>query len=252
MSEEKLEFLDDEPKPEEAEEVTPEVEAKAPAETEEPEAEADEGAGDEGSTPEPEFKTSREHQAPLTALLDEREKRQKAEREAEELRQWRRQQEEQQRKAQEKTPDVFEDPQGFVQHQQQAFQRELLQNKLSTSQFLAEREFGSELVQEAVAYFDQNTAQSWQFLQHPSPYHAAIEFYRKQKALQEIGDDPDKWRQSQLETLKEQIRQEMLAEGGQSHAPAQKKPPVSLTAQPAMGRGEPTAKGTGFDAAFPG
>lgn len=251
MSEEKLEFLDEKPEAEEVEEVTPEAEAKAKPEAEEPEAKTADDTGEDGSTPEPEFKTSKEHQAPLTALLDEREKRQKAEREAEELRQWRRQQEEQQRKAQEKRPDIYEDPDGFIRHTEQAFQQQLLNSKLENSRFFATREYGEELVNEAMAYFDQNPQQSWQFLQQPSPFHAAVEFYRKQKALQEIGDDPEKWRKSQEELLREQIRQELMAEAGQPQQPAQKKPPVSLASQPAAGRGEPNAKGSGFDAAFP-
>lgn len=255
MSDGKLEFLDETPEVE-AEEVTPEAEEPAQAapeaEADEPEAEA-EGTGDQGEPPSPEFKSSRnaEHQAPLTALLDEREKRQKAEREAEELRQWRRQMEQREQQAKAKVPDVFEDQEGFIRHTQQAFQQELLRNKMDTSRFLAEREYGADTLQEAVAFFDQHPDQSWRFLQEPSPYHAAVEYYRKQKALSEIGDDPDKWKQSQLETLKEQLRQELMAEMGQQPQTAPRKPPVSLTGQPAAGRGDPTAKGTGFDAAFP-
>jgi hypothetical protein len=246
MSDGKLDFLDGKPE-EDVAGVTPEVEASPEETPTEPES-----TGDTGSTPEPQIEKPKtpevSHMAPLTALLDEREKRQAAEREAQELRQWRQQIETQQRQAQRKTPDVFEDPQGFVQHTQQAFQEALLQNKLSTSRFLAEREFGGDQVKEAVAFFDANPQLSWQFLQEPSPYHAAVEFVRKQKLLQEIGSDPDKWKQSQVETLKEQIRQELMAE---MQSPAPRRPPISLAAQPAAGRGEPQkAAGSAFDQAF--
>lgn len=235
MSDGKLDFLDEKTEATEPETVeTPEVEAA-------PEPEPS-GTGEIASTPEapvekpvtPEVP----HMAPLTALLDEREKRQAAEREAQQLRQWRQQFEAQQRAAQMKTPDVFEDPQGFVQHTQASFQNALIGTKMEMSRFFAEREYGADLLKEASAFYDQNPQLSHQFVSHPSPWHAGVEFYKRQKAIQEIGNDPDAWKKSQLDTLREQIKAELMAEmQGQALAP--RRPPISLAGQPAAGRGEP-------------
>lgn len=244
MSDGKLDFLDETPEAEEPEAVE--------AATLEPKPEA-EGTGETASPPEAPVETPKApeaHTAPLTALLDEREKRQAAERELNQLREWRRQQEAQARAAQQKVPDVFEDPQGFVAHSQQTFQSALIGTKMEMSKFLAERDFGAELVNEAFAFYEANPQLSQQFVSHPSPWHAGVEFYKQQKAIQEIGNDPEGWKKSQMDTLREQIKAELLAEM-QGAVPAKPKPPVSLAGQPAAGRGEPkAAPGSAFDQIF--
>ena len=133
---------------------------------------------------------------PLTTLLDEREKRQALERKM-------------QKPAVEPTPapDFYDNPQAAVQHEIQPVQKQILQSKLDTSRFIAEREFGKEKVDEAFAYFNEHPDKSAELLNHPSPFHAAVEVYDREKAAKEIGD-PVKYR----ETLKAEILAEIQAE----------------------------------------
>jgi len=165
------------------------------------------------------------HHVPIAVLLDERDKRKEALRQAEEAT----------RRADDlarqiaamqtpqKAPDFFENP-------TEALKRALIDERLNTSRFLAVEKYGEQMVKEAYDYFDQNPAQSQQLLNHPSPFHAAVEVYQRQKALSEIGPDPLAYR--------ERVRQELLAEmQGQRPAPSSPKPPpLSLASAPSAGR----------------
>ena len=117
---------------------------------------------------------------------------------------------------------------------------------MQQSKFLAEREFGAETVNEAVAYFDKNPAASQQFMNHPSPFHAAVEFYQRQKTVEEIGADPEAYKAS----LREQIRAELEAELKTTVQPKPKAPPPSMASAPSSGQGG-KSPGNGFDALFP-
>lgn len=243
MSEDKLDFLDGQPA-----DVTPEPAPAEPVILAEPPADKGEPVAQAAPSAPPAEPAEKQHLAPLTALLDEREKRQAAEREAAELRAWRQQQEAAQRAAQAQAPDPRQDPDGALAYQQAAFQAQLYNAKISQSRFLAEQQFGAELVKEAFAFFDQNPALSHQFVDHPSPFHAAVEFYKRQKVADEVGADPAAYR-SRLEA---EIREKLMAEL-QAVQPAQPKPrlPGSLAAAPAAGGvGEPISKGSAFDTAF--
>lgn len=246
MSDDKLDFLDEsteaaaveaeaeapEPEQPEAVKATPEPEA-APQE-DEPKAE---GTGETKAGPPP---AGEEKQSfiPVTALLDEREKRQKAEREAEALRQWRAQVEAQQRQGQKK-PDFFDNP-------DQAVQQALVATKVQQSRFFAERDFGAETVNEAMAYFDLHPQHTQQFLSHPSPFHAAVEFYKRQKFLDEVKD-PDEWRNAERERLKQELMAELQAAPPQPSA--SKAPPPSMAKAPATGR-DAIAPGNAFESLF--
>jgi len=239
------------------------VEDVAEAELEQPEVEAEkveaepEQTGEEVGeppAPEPEEPVSEPVQhAPLTALLDEREKRQEAQRKAEDYdRQLREVRAEMQRLQQPKqeAPDWFENPQEAAQFHNNQVEQQFQARMLQQSKFLAEREFGSETVTEAVSYFDQNPAASQQFKDHPSPFHAAVEFYQRQKVAQEIGSDPEAYKAQ----LREQVRAELQAEMTQTGASVQssrpKAPPPSAARSPSVG-GDTITAGTGFDAMFP-
>lgn len=241
----KLDFLDNE-------QTEPEVETEE-VEAEQVEAEAapepETGEPEEAAPPaavEPEKPGS----IPISALLDERERRQKAEREAEELRKFRQQIEA--HRHQQPAPDFFQDPDQRLAYERQQFQTQFTAMKLQQSRFLAEREFGADVVNEAYAYFDEHPQLSHQLLNHPSPFHAAVEFYKKQKVAEEIGADPEAWKAKQVETLREQLRQELMAEM-QTAQPQSRPIPGSLASAPAAGKaGEPRARGSAFDAAFGG
>lgn len=219
----------------EIQDETPEVEAQdspveevtedIPAEAEAPPAE-DTGA-EEATPPVAEVKEE-QPMAPIAAMLDEREKRQKAERELELMQQRLSRFEAQQQ--QQPPPDWFDDPVKAANHQQNLVMQHLYDQKLNQSRFFAEREFGAEIVAEAHAYFEQNPQQSHQFADHPSPFHSAVEFYKRQKVINEMGSDPDAWMKAQRAEIEAQIRQELQAP---TPKPAPQTPPQSLSQAPA-------------------
>lgn len=240
MSDEKLEFLDqsqNQPEAEEAEQPEPQEQVEAEAEQPEPEL-VEEDTGEEPSeppSPQPEPTA-----VPLTSLLDEREKRQALERKLQAL-------EAQQRAASQQqqapAPDLYDDPDKRLQYERTQLEEARKQDKLQTSKFFAERDFGKEVVDEAIAYFDSNPAQSNQFLNHPSPFHAAVDYYKKQKFLSEVGDDPEAYIQRQVEE-----RMQAATLSAQPSKP--KAPPASLAKAPSTGK-ETIARGSGFDLAIP-
>lgn len=259
MGKDAMAFLDeetvDEPEVVETEEAQAEPEQTEPEQAE-PEAkeareEAQTGEEDPGSTPEPD---PQEHRSiPVTALLDEREKRQEAQRQF---------QEEQRRAAElearlrelqqpkEESPDWYDDPAKAASYQTTQIERQMQQRLMSMSKFQAEREFGPEVVTEAIAYFDRHPQASQQFLAHPSPFHAAVEFYKKQKVAEEIGTDPDAYKQKLREELRAELEAEMTANGAKSLSSKPKAPPPSMASAPSTGR-ETQSPGNGFDALFP-
>lgn len=125
-------------------------------------------------------------------------------------------------------PDVLDDPQGFAGHVSGQVAQAVTQVKLEQSRFNAEREFGKDLVDEAYAYFDANPAQSHQFLSHPSPFHAAVDFYQRQKTAQEVGSDPEAYRAKIEAEVRAKIESEQAAKQAATAAP-------SLAASPNLG-----------------
>jgi hypothetical protein len=241
MDADKLSFLDDEHDDTEATEAT-----EAPEEQEASGEEAEEASdhpepveskGEQDAAPPAESEEKQPGHVPLAALLDEREKRQKIEREAEELRRWRQQHE---AKHQPK-PDFYDNPEAALSQVQQATQQQMLSMKLQQSRFFAEREFGADLVNEAYAYFDQHPDQSHALVNEPSPFHAAVEFYKRQKAAAEIGSDP--------EAYKAKLRAELEAELASKAPPKPAAPPRSLASAPGAG-GETHSPGSAFDQLF--
>ena len=245
MDKDKLDFLE-----ERAEEVTPDEAPDTVEVADEPEepkgekqAEAEAPAEVEPAPSAPPAPEPEAQRIPLTAMLDEREKRQNAERELAEMR---RQMAQFQQKQQQPVPDFYEKPDERLEYERQQFQAQMHNMRVGQSRFLAEKDFGKEIVDEAYAFFDQpqNRGMTEQFADHPSPYHAAVEYYKKQKFLQEVND-PDEWRNKE----RERIRQELLAEASQPSKP--KAPPPSMAKAPAVGT-EAIAPGNVFDGMFPG
>lgn len=245
MDKDKLEFLEeraeevtqDEPDTVEVAEEPKEPKGEKPAEPIEAEAPVEE-APSAPPAPEPE-----PQRIPLTAMLDEREKRQKAERELEEMRRYIAAQQQKDKKP---VPDFYEQPDERLAYERQRWEAEMHNRFISQSRFMAEKDFGKELVEEAFGFFDQpqNRFMTHQFRDHPSPFHAAVEFYKKQKFLNEVND-PDAWRNAE----RERIRQELMAEISQPSKP--KAPPPSMAKAAAVGGTETIAPGNTFDGLFP-
>lgn len=233
MSDDPLDFFDETPTDEAAATPEPEQAKVAPqAEPqEEPQAEP-EGTGETAEPPSAPEEKSKE--VPFVALMDEREKRQAAQREAEELRK-RIAEYERQNQGEQSKPDFYEDPEAAIQRQVHAA-------IMHQSRFSAEKEYGKEAVQEAYEYFVANPREGLELNGHPSPFHAAVELRQRQKKIAEMGDDPDAWVNAQVEArLAERL----------SQSPAPKAPPPSMSKAPSTG-GEKLSPGSAFDDVFGG
>ena len=187
-----------------------------------------------GEPPAPTEKTTRD--IPITALLDEREKRQRAEAE---LAQMRRQFAASQPRPE--LPDPMTDAEGYTRTITGAFEQRLQATMLQQSRFFAERDpaIGKALVDEAMAWYDNQPREvSAQFLTAPSPFHAAVEFYQQQKRTIDLSS-PD-----YEVKLREKIKAELLAEMGQV-SPQSTRPnvPRSLATAPGAGRQPPPVAG---------
>lgn len=186
---------------------------------------------------------------PVTALLDERDKRKEAQRRAEEAE--RRLAEIEAAKA--PKPDFFQDPEAVLQHQQQTVQQQLWNERLNMSEMLARQSYGDETVTKAqeafIAASRQNPALQMELQRQGHPYDFVIKWHRKNSFMSEIGDDPEAWRQSQREALKAELLAELQA---QQPVQAQPRIPGSLASAPSAGRGDTASRGSAFDAAFPG
>ncbi|MEL6584054.1 MAG: hypothetical protein AAFQ36_09500 [Pseudomonadota bacterium] len=244
MSDTELSIFEDEPATPQ-EQVAPETAETAPevAEVETPptEPKASETGEPEAAPPAAEVKEE-PHSVPITAMLDEREKRQETQRQLEQERQARERLEahfrQQQLEAQkQEAPDWYENPQAALSHHMQQQQVQEHNRFLNQSQFFAEREYGKELIAEAQAWIAEDPRRGQQFMDHPSPWHAVAEAFKAQKAVQQIGPDPEAWMREKEAELRQSIMAEMQS---QTPAPpvAPKMPPASLSSAPASG-GDP-------------
>ena len=232
MSDDVLNIFDEEPEAE-----LPEA---APAEPEQTE-----GKGEDTAAP-PAAQEDNSRFVPISALLDEREKRQKAAQELEELRRWRAEVEARSRKP---PPDLLEDPEARLAMERQQIAELIVQDRVERSRFLAAEKYGAEMVDEVTRFFDNPAlhAKSAEFLSHPFPMEAAIAFYRQQKALAEIGDDPVSYRNR----LEQELREKLMAEMAKPSRPSPNAPPPSIAGTRAAGSATEPPK-SAFDALFGG
>ncbi len=151
------------------------------------------------------------HRVPLRELLDERDKRQALQRQIEELRR--------QIPAKEapKAPEFWEQPEGSIDHRvQQAVQplvQELIMQREQTSRALAAMKHGEDKVNEAfedmkarIQAGDQSAQFDYQrVMAQPNQYDALVQLHQQRKALSEIGNDPNAYREKLLaEALNDQ------------------------------------------------
>jgi hypothetical protein len=159
-------------------------------------------------------------------LLDEREKRQAAQRQAEELQRKLAQIEAQQAKP--PVPDFYEDPEGRI-------SQALWNERLNTSELVARSAHGSEKVDAAreafLAAAQQNPALQLELRGSQHPYDFVVNWHKRTRALSEIGDDPDAFRAR----LQEEIRQQVLAELAQAQPQKPAATPPSLASAPSAG-----------------
>lgn len=182
---------------------------------------------------------------PLAAHLDERERRQKYEREAAELRE---KLEAIEAAKQAPPPDLYADPEARLQFERSTYEQMVVNAKLDQSRWLAERDFGKALVDEAFEFYNQHPILSHQFKNEPSPFHSAVEFYKRQKAAETVGPDLDAYK-ARLRAEWEAEQQAKAAESAPSQTQAARLP-GSLAAAPAAGKTSEPSGLSGFDAAF--
>lgn len=175
---------------------------------------------------------------PIAALLDEREKRKEREREAEDLR---KRLAEYEAKQQPK-PDFYADPEAALNAAAQAAKAAALNTKLEFSRFSAEKEFGADEVKAAYEFFDRNPHLSGSLLNHPSPFHKAVEEYRVHSQVEKLRKDPNAY-EAEIEA---RLREKLLAEMAQQPKPTA--PPPGISTAPSSGTKAPVE--SGFKALF--
>lgn len=157
--------------------VAPEPEAEAvPEPTPEPVVE-----------PQPEAKPDPQH-VPITALLDERDKRKALEAELEKFRTA-----QQPPQEQPKVPDMFDDPEGFAAYQRQLVEQNTVNTKLDISEEMARDKFGDEDVDKAkewaLAQFAARPGLQQEVLRQRHPYKYVVEMYRKEQIASQFSSD---------------------------------------------------------------
>lgn len=208
MSEDTSDFedvFDDQPEPE-AEAVAETQAEPAPGEVKgekelaEPESQGASQVEPEAE-PAPPAGEDKEVTGRLSALLDEREKRQEAERKAREL-EARIAQFEQSRQPQQKPIDPIDNPEGFAAQQREYVESAIAQQRVQQSKMFAEQQHGADKVAEAFAAFDAAcksdpavSAMSHSFMQSAHPMGEVVAWHQRQQLLSEIGGDPEAYRQ---------------------------------------------------------
>ena len=242
MSDEKLNFLDAEEPAPVTTEATPQPAAPEPAAAPEPEPQGDTRARD------PE--TGRF--VPISALLDERDKRQAETRKREDL------EAQLQRYQQPQQPEqIPTDPSGIIQYALAEQQRIAFNERLNTSELMARQAHGEEIVSEAQQAFlsavGQNPMLQQQLQGQIHPYDFVVKWFRQHKLMSEIGQDPEAWRKSEAEKIRQQVLAELQGQGVQP-AQSSQQPPPSVVGRPAAARAGavPVGPGTAFDNLFRG
>lgn len=227
------------PEPVQEQDAPQEVEAEQAAET------GEETEADEATSPPP-GDEDKAIMGRVSALLNEREKRQAAERLAEEREREaadlkKRLAEMEKPQEAPKPVDPIDDPDGFYRQQRDMVEQAALSQRVQTSKMFAEQQHGAEAVEEAYAAFDAAcnrdpavAALSQSIIRNAHPIGEVVKWHQRQKLLDEIGEDPAAYR--------ERIIAEYQAQAGQTTAaPTPQAPPEKPRIPPALGKGGGTA-----------
>lgn len=186
-------------------------------------------ADDAAKTAAPEAKAEPEHTVPLSALKEERRRRQELEAQI----QARAQQEP------ESPPDVFESPERVLPYVEEQINQRVMNATLNMSEFQARKEFGAEAVDEALSAFTdavkEDPSAYKKVMASPSPYHELIAWRERSKFLAEVGSDPAAYRARVRAELEAEMTQAGAKTAAQKAAIAAKTPP-SFASEPNMGQ----------------
>jgi hypothetical protein len=145
---------------------------------------------------------------------------------------------------QSKVPDIFEDPEGFVAHQNAQLHAATLNTTLNISEEMTRAAVGQEAVNEAQAWgaqaFAQNPGLYQQFVSQRNPYGFLVEQYRKATAVAKLGDDP-----AEIEAFLAWKQSQQGAPPPAQATPQQPTPPPSIAAAPSAGGMQHIASGPG-------
>lgn len=205
-------------------------------------------AAPEPAKPEP-ASHGRDGYVPITAVLDERDKRRAMEQELQALRQQFQQQQQPQY-----TPDPYEDPEGYDAYVNQRLAAQKWETTTQISQVMAYQTHGQQVVDEATAAFlAEAQRKPWlhQELQvQAHPYDYVVQWHKREQALAQLSDP------SEIE----QFRAWKAAQAQAAAAPAavtqpQPSAPIrSLASAPSAGGAkpgeQPVGEGVAFDAIF--
>lgn len=174
----------------EPEAVAPEV-VPEPVEAPAPEAKA-EVPPEPAPEPAPEPEASREAKSvPLSALLDERDRRKEAERKAAEY------ESRQAAPAPVEMPDPVDDPHGFASWQNNQVQQALMSQRFEMSDLMARQQYGEETVKTAAEWaMDKAKADplfATAYMQQPHPIDWIVREHKRSGLINDIGDDADAW-----------------------------------------------------------
>lgn len=216
------------------------------------------------ATPPPPKPEPPSHQVPIQVMLDEREKRQTAAREAEELRQKVEyltrlvgQQPQPQPSAPEAPPDFFQNPDAYFDYRLDAPRREVMgalqalnQRMEMMSQISAVEKYGQEAVDAAYTEIanrmqrGQGVHDYQRIMASPHPYAELVKWHQRETNLAKVGDDPTKWLEAEIAKRMEdpafvnkilEAQQAKLTSQGNTGRPAINLPPSLSKTPAAMG-----------------
>jgi hypothetical protein len=132
--------------------------------------------------------------------------------------------------APEPAPDVLDDPEGYTKHMEKTVNDAVFQATMRMSQAAAVRKHGEDAVNAAAASINPESPEYQAMINSPDPFHELMEHTKRQKAMQEIGDDPVAY----ATRIKAEARAELEAEQAVKEVKAIP-PATSLAANPNVG-----------------
>lgn len=105
--------------------------------------------------------------------------------------------------------DPIADPQAFYQTFEQRMQQVQLVQRLEFSEMRAADKHGPDVVDETRAWLTTRPDMEQWAMSQRDPWNAAIAEFKKIKLAEEIGDDPNAWRESERERLRRELMEEM-------------------------------------------
>jgi hypothetical protein len=257
-----LEFLDGPtPEPEAVPEVQPEAQAEPEGQPRGPdgkflpkEAEpAPEAAPEpvQAQQPEPAPEPREPAHVPVSALQEERQKRQALEQRLAALEQQR------QQAPPPEPPDRYQDPEAWEAWRDEQIETRLFNERLNTSERFARKEYGSETVEKvqqwAVERGQQDPLFGMKLRQHPDPYEFAVQEWKRDQVFAALKD-PSELDQFLAWKAQQANPQPPPAEAPAPATPAPSPPPRSLASAPSAGTAkpgeQPVGPGVAFDAVF--